>query len=162
MQIWNGSDEYCWRYRVDTILSTDGQTFKIHIFAWSIQYTHIYTYIYGKWWPSCGGFNVLIYIYILTHWSHGKMATIFQTTFWNRFSLIKLYELKFHWIFFPRGPFKNISDWVQIMAWRRQAIIWTSDGKFTDAYLCQWPQWVNRYELFSYSPSHSSYDILQQ
>ena len=26
MQIWNGSDEYCWRYRTDTILSTDGQT----------------------------------------------------------------------------------------------------------------------------------------
>ena len=26
MQIWNGSDEYCWRYRADTILSTDGQT----------------------------------------------------------------------------------------------------------------------------------------
>ena len=26
MQIWNGSDKYCWRYRADTILSTDGQT----------------------------------------------------------------------------------------------------------------------------------------
>ena len=26
MQIWNGSDEYCWRYRADTILSTDGET----------------------------------------------------------------------------------------------------------------------------------------
>ena len=25
MQIWNGSDEYSWRYRADTILSTDGQ-----------------------------------------------------------------------------------------------------------------------------------------
>ena len=25
VQIWNGSDEYCWRYRADTILSTDGQ-----------------------------------------------------------------------------------------------------------------------------------------
>ena len=25
-QIWNWSDEYCWRYRADTILSTDGQT----------------------------------------------------------------------------------------------------------------------------------------
>ena len=29
MQIWNGSDEYCWRYRADTILSTDGQTDKV-------------------------------------------------------------------------------------------------------------------------------------
>ena len=26
MQIWKGSDEYCWRYRADTILSTDGRT----------------------------------------------------------------------------------------------------------------------------------------
>ena len=26
VQIWNGSDEYCWRYRADTILSTDGRT----------------------------------------------------------------------------------------------------------------------------------------
>ena len=25
MQIWNGSNEYYWRYRADTILSTDGQ-----------------------------------------------------------------------------------------------------------------------------------------
>ena len=29
MQRWNGSDEYCWRYRADTILSTDGQTDKV-------------------------------------------------------------------------------------------------------------------------------------
>ena len=29
MQIWNRSDEYCWRYRADTILSTDGQTDKV-------------------------------------------------------------------------------------------------------------------------------------
>ena len=29
MQIWNGSDEYCWRYRADTILSTDWQTDKV-------------------------------------------------------------------------------------------------------------------------------------
>ena len=29
VQIWNGSDKYCWRYRADTILSTDGQTDKV-------------------------------------------------------------------------------------------------------------------------------------
>ena len=29
VQIWNGSDEYCWRYRADTILSTDRQTNKV-------------------------------------------------------------------------------------------------------------------------------------
>ena len=26
VEIWNRSDEYCWRYRADTILSKDGQT----------------------------------------------------------------------------------------------------------------------------------------
>ena len=29
VQIWNGSDKYCCRYRADTILSTDGQTDKV-------------------------------------------------------------------------------------------------------------------------------------
>ena len=29
MKKWNGSDEYSWRYRADTILSTDGQTDKV-------------------------------------------------------------------------------------------------------------------------------------
>ena len=29
MQIRNGQSEYCWRYRADTILSTDGQTDKV-------------------------------------------------------------------------------------------------------------------------------------
>ena len=36
--------------------------------------------------------------------------------------------------FVPRGPINNIPSMVQIMAWR-QAIIWTNDGKFTDAYM---------------------------
>ena len=30
--------------------------------------------------------------------------------------------------FVPRGPINNISTLVQVMAWRRQAIIWTNDG----------------------------------
>ena len=29
VQIWNGSDKFCWRYRAETILSTDGQTDKV-------------------------------------------------------------------------------------------------------------------------------------
>ena len=34
----------------------------------------------------------------LTHWGWGKLAAIFQTTFWNAFSWMKMYEfrLKFH------------------------------------------------------------------
>ena len=40
----------------------------------------------------------------------------------------------FEWIsikiplkFVPKGPINNISAYVQIIAWRRQAIIWTND-----------------------------------
>ena len=40
--------------------------------------------------------------------------------------------------FVPKSQIKNIPALVQIMAWRRpgQAIIWTNDGKFIDAYTC--------------------------
>ena len=37
--------------------------------------------------------------------------------------------------FFPKGPINNIPALVQIMAWRRQAIIWSNDGSITDAYM---------------------------
>ena len=42
--------------------------------------------------------------------------------------------------FVSKGPIDNIPALVQIMAWRRpgdnwQAIIWTNDGYFTDAYM---------------------------
>ena len=49
------------------------------------------------------------------------MAVIFQTTFSNAFSWIKMYEfrLRFHLILVPRGPINNIPALVQIMAWRR-------------------------------------------
>ena len=56
----------------------------------------------------------------LTHW--GKMATIFQTTYSNAFSWMKMYKLRlrFHWSSLQR---------VQLLALeRRQAIIWTNDG----------------------------------
>ena len=38
--------------------------------------------------------------------------------------------------FVSKDPINNIPALVQIMAWRRQAIIWTNDGKFTDIYMC--------------------------
>ena len=39
---------------------------------------------------------------VLTHWGPDKMAVIFQTTFWNVFSWIKMCELRlrFHWTLF--------------------------------------------------------------
>ena len=43
----------------------------------------------------------------LSHWGRDKMAAIFQTTFWNGFSWMKMYKfrLKFHW---------NLFLWVQL------------------------------------------------
>ena len=40
----------------------------------------------------------------LTHWGRDKMAAIFQTTFSNAFSWMKMFEfrLRFHWSLFPR------------------------------------------------------------
>ena len=83
-----------------------------------------------KWRPCCLGLNVL------THWGWDKMAAIFQTTFLNRFSWMKIYEfrLKFHW-----SPINNISALVQIMAWRRPGDKPLSEFAF--AYTR--PQWVN-------------------
>ena len=40
----------------------------------------------------------------LTHWRRDKMAAIFQSTFSNWFSLMKMYQFRsrFHWSLFPR------------------------------------------------------------
>ena len=50
----------------------------------------------AKWLPFCLSLNVL------THWGRDKMAAIFQTTFSNGFSWMKIYEfwLTFHWSLF--------------------------------------------------------------
>ena len=39
------------------------------------------------------------FVPVLAHWGRDKMAAISQTTFWNRFSWIRMYEFrfKFHW-----------------------------------------------------------------
>ena len=59
----------------------------------------------------------------LTHWGRDKMAAIFQTTFSNAFSWMKMFKfrLRFHWSLFSRCPISNIPALVQIMAWRRSA-----------------------------------------
>ena len=59
----------------------------------------------------------------------------FKRVFFNEkvWILIKI-SLKF----VPKGPINNIPALDQIMAWRRpgnKAIIWSNDGKFTDAYM---------------------------
>ena len=57
----------------------------------------------------------------LTHCGRDKMAAIFQTTFSNAFSWMKMFKLRlrFHWSLFQKGPMNNIPALVQIMAWRR-------------------------------------------
>ena len=49
----------------------------------------------------------------LTHWGRGKMAVIFQTTFSNAFSWMKINKLRlrFHWILFPRVKLTIFHHW---------------------------------------------------
>ena len=49
----------------------------------------------------------------LTHWGRDKMAAIFQTTFSNGFSWIKMYEfrLTFHWSLFLRVQLPIFQHW---------------------------------------------------
>ena len=49
----------------------------------------------------------------LTHWGRAKMADIFQTTFSNVFSWMKMYEfrLKFHWSLFLRVQLTTFQHW---------------------------------------------------
>ena len=94
---------------------------------------------------------------LLTHWGRGKMAAIFQTTFSNAFSWVKMFEfcLRFHWSLLQR--FELITSLVQILAWR-----WPGDKPSSEAmmvrlpmhiYVTQ-PQWVN-----SLSPHSSGFDF---
>ena len=50
---------------------------------------------------------------LLTHWGRDKMAAIFQTTFSNAFSRMKMCEfrLRFHWILFLRFELMIFQRW---------------------------------------------------
>ena len=75
----------------------------------------------------------------LTHWGRDKMDAISQTTFSSAFSWMKMFEfqLKFHWSLFLKVQLKYSSIGLDygLAPSRRQAIIWTNDGKFNDAYM---------------------------
>ena len=51
--------------------------------------------------------------WVLTHWGRDKMDAILQTTFWNAFSSMKMFEfqLKFHWNLFPRVQLTIFQHW---------------------------------------------------
>ena len=57
----------------------------------------------------------------ISHWGWDKMAAIFQTTYSNAFSWIKMYEfrLRFHWNFFIMFELIIFHRWVQKMAWHQ-------------------------------------------
>ena len=84
-----------------------------------------------------------------THWGRDKMAAIFQTTFSNAFSWMKMYEISLWYVpHIPKDQINNILALVQIMAWRRPG---------NKHYLNQWqlvyicvtrPQWVKDIILF--------------
>ena len=51
--------------------------------------------------------------YVLTHWGRDKMAAIFQTTFSNAFSWMKMFKflLRFHWSLFPSVQLTIFQHW---------------------------------------------------
>ena len=81
-----------------------------------------------------------IYYVDLTHWGWDKMAAIFQTTFSNVLSSLERKCINFDKIslfcLLPRVPYKypSIGSDNGLVPIRQQAIIWTNDGKFTNAY----------------------------
>ena len=50
---------------------------------------------------------------VLTHWSRDKMAAIFQTTFSNGFSWMKIYQFRliFHWNLFQMVQLATFQHW---------------------------------------------------
>ena len=88
----------------------------------------------GPCWSICSGplsgsasYIVLTQETGLTHCGQDKMDTIFQTSFSNAFSWMKMYKfwLRFHWSLFPRVQLTNssISSDNGLAPARRQAII---------------------------------------
>ena len=57
--------------------------------------------------------HLAVYRCMLTHWGRDKMTAIFQTTFWNGFSWMKMYfyRLKFHWNLFLRVKLTIFRHW---------------------------------------------------
>ena len=78
---------------------------------------------------------------MLTHWGQDKMAA------WQHFEM-EFLELKlinsdfidfwFHWSLFlgSNKQYSHIDSENSLALARGQAIIWTNDGQFTNAYLC--------------------------
>ena len=87
---------------------------------------------------------------LLTHWAWDKMNAIFQTTFSNGFSRMKMYEFWLKLKFVHEGSINNIPALVLTMAWR-----WPGDKPLSGPMMVRLPthicvtrpQWVNREDL---------------
>ena len=76
----------------------------------------------------------------LTHWGRDKMAAIFQTTFWNGFSWLKMHEfrLTFHWSLFLGVQLTIFSHWFRK---------WLGTDQATSHYLNQW--WLDYRRIYA-------------
>ena len=73
-------------------------------------------YCYQWYWQPLMGIPSkfpMILVTLLIHWGWDKMAAIFQTTFSNAFSLMKMLEfrLRFHWSLFPKVKLRIFQHW---------------------------------------------------
>ena len=76
----------------------------------------------------------------LTHWGRDKMAAIFQTTFWNGFSSMKMYEyrLKFHLSLFLRVKLTIFRHWFRK---------WLGADQATSHFMNQW--WLVCWRIYA-------------
>ena len=82
---------------------------------------------------------------ILTHWSRDKMAAIFQTTFSNGFSWMKMLNLDLNFTEVRCDGIDNIPALIQIMAWRLPGDKPLSESEMVSllTHICVTrPQWV--------------------
>ena len=77
---------------------------------------------------------------LLTHWGRDKLALISQTTFWNVFSWMKMYEycLGFHWSLFLGFELTIFQHWIR---W------WLGADQATSHYLNQW--WLGYWCIYA-------------
>ena len=89
---------------------------------------------------TCITFRVTLNEIKLTHWGRDKMAAIFQKTFSNGFSWMKIYEfwLTFHWSLFLGVQLTIFQHWFRL---------WLGTDQVTSHYLKQW--WLDYRRIYA-------------
>ena len=100
----------------------------VHAFQGWIDFRHLYIdFLSQDWNRACCWI-----LSSLTHWGQDKLVTIFQTTFSNAFSWMKMYKfrLRSHWSLLQgsNSQCSSIGSDTGLAPSRQQAIIWTNDG----------------------------------